>query len=170
MNNKTKKLAITGLLTGLAVVGSFISFPVFASKCAPVQHLVNVLCAVLVGPVYGLAAAFSASLIRNLLGIGSLMAFPGSMFGAFLSAIAYKKSKKLSLAIIGELFGTAVLGGLCAYPIAIFFMGQNAGDLAFYVYIFPFFVSTAGGCLIAGLLLFSLEKSGVLKRTQDGLK
>lgn len=38
----------------LAVVGSmFIVFPVFGSKCAPVQHMVNILCAVLLGPWYG---------------------------------------------------------------------------------------------------------------------
>ncbi len=170
MNKNTRKLAIAGLLTGLAVVGSFISFPVFGSKCAPVQHLVNILCAVLLGPLYGLAVAFSASLIRNLLAIGSLMAFPGSMFGALLSALAYKKTKKISIALIGELFGTGILGGLCAYPIAIYFMGQNAGELAFYVYILPFFISTAGGSLIAGILLATLQKSGVLKKTQDRLK
>ncbi len=170
MNNKTKKLAITSLLTAVAILGSYISFPVFGSKCAPVQHLVNILCAVLVGPSYALLAAFMASLIRNLLAIGSLMAFPGSMFGAFLSAIAYKKTEKISLAVIGELFGTAVLGGLCAYPIAIFFMGQNAGELAFYVYILPFFISTAGGSVIASLVLASMSKSGLLKKTQDRLK
>ncbi len=170
MNNKTKKLAITSLLTAVAILGSYISFPVFGSKCAPVQHLVNILCAVLVGPAYGLLAAFMASLIRNLLAIGSLMAFPGSMFGAFLSSIAYKKTKKLSLAVIGELFGTAVLGGLCAYPIAIFFMGQDAGELAFYVYILPFFISTGGGSLIASLVLASMSKSGLLSQTQDRLK
>ena len=38
--------------------------------------MVNVLCAVLLGPGYGLAAAFVASLLRNLLGLGSLLAWP----------------------------------------------------------------------------------------------
>ena len=46
----TKKLALAGMLCALAVVGSVFSFPIFGSKCAPVQHMVNILCAVLLGP------------------------------------------------------------------------------------------------------------------------
>ena len=79
-----KKLSIAGVFCAVAVVGSLFSFPVFGSKCAPVQHMINILCAVLLGPGYGVGVAFGASLIRNLLGLGSLMAFPGSMFGALL--------------------------------------------------------------------------------------
>ncbi len=71
-----KKLTVTAILAAVAVVGSLFSFPVFGSKCAPVQHLVNVLCAVTVGPWWALAQAFIASLIRNLLGLGSPLAFP----------------------------------------------------------------------------------------------
>ena len=37
----TKKLALAGVLTALAIVGSFLSFPVAGSKCAPVQHMVQ---------------------------------------------------------------------------------------------------------------------------------
>ena len=81
-----KKLALAGVLCAVAVVGSvFVSFPVFGSKCAPVQHMVNILCAVFLGPWYGVAVAFAASLLRNLLGVGSLLAFPGSMCGALKS-------------------------------------------------------------------------------------
>ena len=80
-----KKLTLTALFTAVAVVGSMFSFPVLGSKCAPVQHLVNVLCAVTVGPWWGLAQAFMAALIRNLTGLGSPLAFPGSMCGALLA-------------------------------------------------------------------------------------
>ena len=59
-----KKLALAGMLCAVAVVGSMFSFPVFSSKCAPVQHMVNILCAVFLGPGYGLAAAFVASVLR----------------------------------------------------------------------------------------------------------
>ena len=87
MNTKettsTQKLAIAGVLTAAAVAGSLISVPVAGSKCAPVQHMVNVFAAVMLGPWWGIGIAFCASLIRNLLGIGSLLAFPGSMVGAY---------------------------------------------------------------------------------------
>ena len=88
--NQVKKLALAGMFCAVAVVGSLFSFPVFGSKCAPIQHMVNILCAVLLGPWYGLGVAFAASLIRNLLGLGSLMAFPGSMFGALLCGIVFR--------------------------------------------------------------------------------
>ena len=68
----TRKLCYAGILCAVAVVGSFFYIPVFGSKCVPVQHMVNILCAVLLGPFYGVGVAFCASLIRNLLGIGSL--------------------------------------------------------------------------------------------------
>ena len=133
-----KKLALAGMFCALCVVGSVFSFPMFGSKCAPVQHMVNVLCAVLLGPWWGVGVAFVASLLRNLLGLGSLMAFPGSMFGALLCGLVYHKTKNLLATVAGEVFGTSVLGGLCAYPVAIFLMGKSAGDIAFYAYIVPF--------------------------------
>ena len=169
MNNrqKTLKLALAAVLCAVAVVGSMFSFPVFGSKCALVQHMVNVLCAVLLGPWYGLGAAFVASLLRNLLGLGSLLAFPGSMCGALLCGLIYSRTRKLLPTLAAEVLGTGVLGGLLAYPIAIAFMGVDAASVAFYAYIVPFLVSTVGGSIIAGALLFALEKNGALGKIQS---
>ncbi len=161
-----QKLTISGILCAVAVVGSLFSFPVFGSKCAPVQHMVNIVCAVLLGPFYGTCVAFAASLIRNLLGLGSLLAFPGSMFGALLCGVAYWKTGKVLPTLAAEVFGTAILGGLCAYPMAIIFMGQGAGDIAFYAYIIPFLVSTAAGAVLSGILIGSLDKTGALSHMQ----
>ena len=111
-NDTVKKLALAGVLTAVAVVGSFISFPILGSKCAPVQHMVNVLAAVVLGPWWGVGIAFAASLIRNLLGLGSLMAFPGSMVGALCCGLAYAACRKLWLTCCAEAFGTGVLGGI----------------------------------------------------------
>lgn len=169
MKTNTKKLALAGVLCAVAVVGSIFSFPVFGSKCAPVQHMVNVLCAVLLGPWYGVAVAFVASLLRNLLGLGSLMAFPGSMCGALLCGIVYHKTKNLLATLCGEVFGTGIIGGLLAWPVAVFLMGKAAGDIAFYAYIVPFLVSTVGGSIIAGVVLIALEKNSTLKKMQASL-
>jgi len=161
---KVRKLATASILCAVAVVGSLFSFPVLGSRCAPVQHMVNILCAVLLGPGYGVGAAFCASLLRNLLGLGRLTAFPGSMFGALLCGMAFRKTKALIPTLLAEVFGTGVLGGLCAYPVAVFFMGQKAGELAFYAYIIPFLVSTSGGAVLSGILLYALKGTGVLKK------
>ena len=164
-----KKLAVAGVLCAVAVVGSLFSFPVFGSKCAPVQHMVNILCAVFLGPGYGVAAAFAASLIRNILGLGSLMAFPGSMFGALLCGVVYKKTGNILATLLGEVFGTAILGGLCAYPVAILFMGKSAAELAFYAYIIPFLISTTVGSVLAVVIVLALQRAGALSRIQSRL-
>ncbi len=165
-----KKLALAAMLTAVAVVGSLLSFPVFGSKCSPVQHIVNILCAVFLGPGYGLISAFLAALIRNIFGLGSLLAFPGSMFGALLCGLVYKYTRNIWCTCTGEVFGTAVLGGLVAYPIAIAFMGQSAGQIAFYAYVIPFLVSTAVGAVISALLIAALQRSGLLKNLQNRLE
>lgn len=165
-----KKLTAAGLLCAVAVVGSLFSFPVFSSRCAPVQHMVNILCAVFLGPWYGLGVAFAASLIRNLLEIGSLMAFPGSMCGALLCGLIFAKTRNLPATLGGEVFGTGILGGLLAYPVATLLMGVNAASIAFYIYIIPFLISTAGGSALAGVLVFALKRSGALSSIRAALE
>lgn len=168
--NQTKKMCVAGILCAVAVVGSMFSVPVFGSKCAPVQHMVNILCAVLLGPWYGVAVAFGASLLRNLMGLGSLLAFPGSMFGALLCGMAYWKFKNIPVTLFAEVFGTGILGGLCVYPIAIALMGVSAGEVAFYAYVIPFLVSTAGGALLSAILIGALRKTGVLESFQASVQ
>ncbi|MCR5757821.1 MAG: energy coupling factor transporter S component ThiW [Selenomonas sp.] len=159
MNSKSQKIVLAGVLAGVAVAGSLFSLPVLGSKCAPVQHMVNILCGVLLGPGYAVGAAFTASLLRNLLGLGSILAFPGSMFGALLCGLAYRHTHSILTALLGEVLGTAIIGGLCAYPLAILFLGQSAGSTAFYIYIMPFFISTAAGALISAVILYNLQKA-----------
>ena len=125
----TRKLTLAAVLTAVAVLGSLLSFPVLGSRCAPVQHMVNVFCAVLLGWRYGVSAAFVASLLRNLFGLGTIFAFPGSMIGAFLSGIVYARTKNILLTVVAEAFGTGIIGGLLAYPIAVFILGQNQFEI-----------------------------------------
>ena len=164
---KLKKLVLTAVFAAVAVVGSLFSFPVFGSKCAPVQHLINVLCAVILGPGYGVAAAFVSSLIRNLLGLGTLLAFPGSMCGALLAGLLYHYIKKLPAAYIGEVFGTAVIGGMLSYPVAAFIMGGKGAAL--FTFVVPFLISTAGGTLLAVLITVPLKQTGVLDKIKSEL-
>ncbi len=161
------KLTLTAIFAAIAVVGSTFSFPLFGSKCAPAQHLVNVLCAVFLGPWYGLAAAFLASVIRNAAGLGTLMAFPGSMCGALLSGLLYKALKKRWAAYAGEVVGTSLIGGILAFPVATLLMGK---EVALFTFVIPFLISTAGGTCIAIILIEVLAKSGVLARLRGQLE
>lgn len=164
---KIKKLTIAAMLAAVAVVGSLISVPVLGAKCAPVQHIVNVVCAIVLGPFYGVSVAFVASLIRNLLGLGTLLAFPGSMCGALLAGLLYYFFKKTPLAYIGEVVGTAIIGGMLAYPVALLFMGNKAAAL--FTFVVPFAISTVVGTIIAAVVMEILKKTGLLKTIKNEL-
>lgn len=162
---KIKALTTAALFTAIGVASAhIIHIPVGASKVFPVQHAINLLTAVLLGPAYAVAVAFMTSLLRNLLGTGTLLAFPGSMIGAFLAAWLFKKTKKPAFALAGEVAGTGILGALLSYPVAALLMGREVAALFFVV---PFAMSAlAGGVL--GYVLFGLfQKSGMLKILQD---
>ena len=138
-----KKLTLTAFFAAIAVAGSLFSFPVLGSRCSPIQHLVNVMCAILLGPWYGLAAAFLAALIRNILGLGTLLAFPGSMCGALLSGLLYKWS----------------------YPIAAVLMGNQTAAL--FTFVVPFLISTVGGTIMAIVITMTMKKTKVLAKFQQ---
>lgn len=161
------KLTLTAVFVAVAVVGSLFSFPVLGSKCSPIQHLVNIMCAIFIGPWYGLAAAFLSSLIRNLVGLGTPLAFPGSMCGALLSGLLYKYGKKLPFAYIGEVVGTGIIGGILSYPIAAFIMGNKT--VAVFTFVIPFLISTCGGAMIAAIVTVAFQKTGLIESYKNQL-
>lgn len=158
-----RKLTFTALFIAIGVLSAHLVYiPVGVAKCFPVQHAINVLLAVLLGTRYSTGAAFTISLLRSLLGTGSLLAFPGSMIGAMLAGLIYKRTGHIAGAVAGEIIGTGVIGGLLAFPIAKFIIGSPAGAFFFIV---PFLVSTTGGSLIAYLLY----KTPVISASRDML-
>ncbi|WZL74324.1 energy coupling factor transporter S component ThiW [Clostridiaceae bacterium 35-E11] len=158
----TKKLTFSALLIAIGTLtGHLVYIPVGVAKVFPVQHAINVLSAVWLGPWMAVGNAFMISLLRNVLGTGSLLAFPGSMIGAFLAGWLYRSFQKHLFAIFGEVFGTGILGALLAFPIAKFLLGSKATAFFFVV---PFMASTLGGSFIAGLLLQTKVLKNPLQR------
>lgn len=149
-HEQLKKLVTSALLVAVIIVLSGFYIPVSASKCFPIQHMVNILSAILLGPGWGVAIAFVASLIRNLMGTGSLMAFPGSMVGALCCGLMFKATKKYIPTYLAEVLGTGLFGGMLAFPVAVLLMGNK--QAALFTYVLPFFISTAGGTLLAAIL------------------
>lgn len=166
MKTNVKKLALSGLLIAVAVVGSTFSFPVGVSKCAPVQHMVNLLGAILLGPWYAVGVAFVTSCIRILAGTGTLLAFPGSMVGALLCGLLYKKIGNLASAFIGEVIGTGIFGAILAYPIATLFLAKQAATFGFVI---PFSVSSFGGAIISTILICALKRTKAIDTITHGL-
>lgn len=163
-----RKLTVASLLVAVAVVGSLFSIPVLGAQCSPVQHMVNVLGAVLLGPWYAVGMAFVASLLRNLLSLGSLLAFPGSMIGALLCGVAYRLWHRLSAAYIGEVFGTGILGAMASYPIAAVLMNNAAAAL--FTFVPSFLISTAVGAAISVFVLAALMRTPVFSQLKEALR
>lgn len=161
----TKKLIFAALFIAVGVLSAHLIYiPVGIAKCFPVQHAINVLLAALLGTRYSVGAAFCTSLLRNILGSGSLLAFPGSMIGAALSGVLYTWTNSIWGAVVGEIIGTGIIGALLAVPTAKFLIGTQAGAFFFIV---PFLISTTGGSIIAMLIYktpvtrFCREKLGL---------
>ena len=72
-----RKIILTGLFAAIAVILSGISFPIGPTKCFPFQHAINAICGVLLGPWYAALSAMISGIIRNMLGTGTIFAFPG---------------------------------------------------------------------------------------------
>ncbi len=148
---KTQKITYTAIIAAITTVSSsMIYIPVGFAKIFPIQHFANVLSAVLLGPWYAVLQAFLSSTLRNMLGTGSVFAYPGSMIGAFLAAILYSKTKKIGIAALGEVFGTGILGAMATYPIGVLFLGQEA---TLFGLIPAFTISSFTGALMGYALL-----------------
>jgi energy coupling factor transporter S component ThiW len=158
--SKTRKLTLTSIIIAITTLTSNIVFiPVGFAKIFPVQHMANVLTAVLLGPVYSVAQSFIVSLLRNMNGTGSIFAFPGSMIGAFLASFLFFKTKKLIWAFIGEVTGTGILGALAAYPIATLLLGNK---VALFGFVPSFIISSLGGAIIGIVFIKILFKNKII--------
>ncbi|KYG90504.1 MULTISPECIES: energy coupling factor transporter S component ThiW [Metasolibacillus] len=157
-----RKLTVMALFVAIAVAGSmFVAIPTGIARAYPIQHAVNVVSAILLGPVPAVVIAFVTALVRIFTGTGSLLAIPGSVIGAFLAAIAYKYSHKVWLAGIGEVIGTGVIASLVAVPYAKILMGTSVTALAFMP---AFLVSSAIGAVLGVIIAVSLRNTVFAKR------
>ena len=157
-----RKLTVMALFVAIAVAGSmFVAIPTGIARAYPIQHAVNVVSAILLGPVPAVVIAFVTALVRIFTGTGSLLAIPGSVIGAFLAAIAYKYSHKVWLAGIGEVIGTGVIASLVAVPYAKILMGTSVTALAFMP---AFLVSSTIGAVLGVIIAVSLRNTVFAKR------
>ena len=147
------------ILVAVAVALSPFFIPVGIAKCFPAQHLVNLLSAVMLGPAYAVAIAAMAAVIRNILGLGTLLAFPGGMIGALVAGLAYRATKNMYIAGLGEVVGTGVLGSLVSvWIVAPLIMGKT---MALATLMVAFSVSTLGGTVFGFVALHLLRKGGI---------
>lgn len=167
--NRVRLLTTMALFIAIGTLGSqFIWFPAGIAKAYPVQHAVSVLAAILLGPIPATIIAFLISLLRNLLGLGSLLAFPGSMVGALLAGLGYKYFRKTYYAALGEVIGTGIIGALFSVVFAKVLMNTTFGAFFF---IPPFLVSSVSGSVIALLITsrIKIDQFSLYKKQQKGV-
>jgi energy coupling factor transporter S component ThiW len=159
---ETRKISRAIILVAMGVaISPFTSIPIGMAKINPAQHFVNVLGAVLLGPWWAAGIALMIGILRNALGTGTLLAFPGGMIGAFLAGWAYRYSRNIYLGALGEIIGTGVLGAMAsALIIAPVLMGKA---MALGALIIAFSGSTIAGSIMGLLALKLLERAGLAK-------
>ncbi len=150
----TRRLVLMALLVALGTAVSQLNFPVAGARAYPIQATVDVLAGVMLGPGGAVLVAIVISALRNALGLGTLLAFPGSIFGAALAGWFYRLSGADALAAGGEVLGTGVVGAMVAFPAAALLMGRPA---ALFTYILPFTLSSGAGALLGYVLLKALR-------------
>lgn len=159
-----RRLVLTAMFACLGyVLSTFVYFPAMA----PFQHFVNVLAAVFVGPWYGFAAALITGLLRMLSG-RTIQAVVGAVFGALLSGLLYRKTRKIWCALVGEVIGTGLISAMAVYPLMRIFYGLPPHTPFYYI---PFYTpsSLVGGSMGCAVL-YLLQRSGVLARLLGGQK
>lgn len=164
-DQKIRRLVLLSMLIGLGVVIS----PILRIEgMCPMAHLINIVCAVLMGPWYALLCATLIGIIRmTLMGIPPL-ALTGAVFGAVLSGLLYRASGgRLLAAVLGEIIGTGIIGAVVSYPVMEFLYGRTG--LSWMYYVPSFLCGTLIGGSIAFALLSVLSRNGTLREFQRKL-
>lgn len=182
MNEKklTLKLALTGCFTALGVViAPLFHFLFLGTKAFPGQHFINVLSGVILGPFWGALIAVLIGIIRNLLGLGTVFAFPGGVPGALIVGLVYKVTKKMKkkplqyTAAFLEPLGTVIIGATISLFIIAPIIGwkpflnliEKAGWFpALLTLWFGWSISSITGSVIGYFILLILDKSKALNK------
>ena len=162
---KTFRMVFLAMMVAIGVVIS----PILRIEgMCPTAHLINITCSVFMGPWYSLLCACMIGVIRMMfMGIPPL-ALTGAVFGAFISGVFYRASKgKIICAVLGEIFGTGIIGSLVSYPVMAFLMGREGLNAFYYT---PMFISaTIMGGIAAYIFLKALSQTGMLAKFQESL-
>ena len=162
MGADTRKVAYAVVLVAIGVVlAPYTSFPIGIAKVNPTQHFVNVIGAVLLGPWWATIIAAVIGIIRNVMGVGTLLAFPGGMIGAFLAGYFYRWSRHVYAGAGGEVIGTGFIAPVVsALFVAPVFMGKAIPLLAL---VPSFLASTVAGAILGVLAVKMLHRAGIVK-------
>jgi energy coupling factor transporter S component ThiW len=162
----TRMIAMTIGLTGLGVVLSPFFIPVGPIKAYPFQHMINIIAGILLGPFWAASIATLVGIIRNMLGLGTLFAFPGGIPGGLIVGILYHYLKiKRDIVAFSENIGTTVIGATLAYYLLVPAIGVSVppvmGISGVWALWIMFEVSCGSGAIIGYIVIKTLRKIGI---------
>ena len=153
-----RSMLLAALLAAAAVLLAPFSFPVGPSRCFPFQHTLNAVAGVLLGPWWAVGSAFVASFVRYATGMGTILAFPGSLFGALAVGLAARTVLRGqgvgAWAALAEPCATGTLG---AFTAALIVSPGAVGGM-FVTLSAAFLTSSVPGALLGLVVLKGLEK------------
>ncbi|MBN1682319.1 energy coupling factor transporter S component ThiW [Candidatus Bathyarchaeota archaeon] len=152
-----KKMAFVAILSALAVILSPINFPVGATKCFPAQHMVNAIAGIFLGPWYAVLIAIIVGTIRISLGLGTIFAYPGGIFGGLIVGLFYQYIRKSDLMSITEPIGTVGLGATVSALIVAPMIGSS---MTLYTMWVAFATSSVPGSLLGFIIIKTLRRTG----------
>jgi energy coupling factor transporter S component ThiW len=184
-----KKLAVLIVFSALgAVLSPFTGFPVFGTIANPTQHMVNAILGVFMGPFWAASAAIIIGTIRNMLGVGTVYAFPGGIPGGIVVGVIYwllkrlKRSEKTRFtSALTEPIGTLLIGAPLALFLVAPWMGpqgysgklldltaNNGSMFAFLIFGGWWALSCIPGSVIGFTVLLVLKRIGISRETLFG--
>lgn len=158
----SQALARGGVLAALGVAASYLlPISIFGARLFPAQHAINVIAGALLGPKGAFLTALIIATSRIMLGTGTLLAIPGSIFGALLAGLLYQRGQSGLHAMTGEVIGTGILGAMAAWPLALLILENPATVKAAGVtaFVIPFGLSSLAGAILGGFVLSVLDHS-----------
>ncbi len=154
----TRRIALASVLSALTVALSPFYIPLGATKCFPAQHMMNAIAGVILGPWYAVSMALITGTVRNVLGLGTLYAFPGGIPGALVVGIIYRYVRKIDLAAITEPIGTVMIGATISALVLAPIQGHS---LTLYFFWVAFAASSVPGSILGYLVIKTLRRLGV---------
>lgn len=145
----TKKIVAVGIFAALGTVLGGISFPIGPARVMPLQHTLNAIMGIILGPWLAAAAALITGMLRLSLGLGTIFALPGGVFGGIVVGLAYRLTGR-QLAALTEPIGTALIGGAVSGMLVAPAIGSAETSLYF---MGIFAVSAIPGAIIGYIVL-----------------
>ena len=162
-----KKLALAGMLCALCVVGSVFSFPMFGSKCAPIQHMVNIMRSSIFRTSMGCRCGILCECHQKPDRAWKPHGIPGKhgRCTVLWTDVQIQQKNHTDMCRRGAWYRHTRRS--CSVSSCKICDAHSAGSM--FIYIVPFLISTVAGSIVAAIVMLILKKNGALAAFKGNL-